>query len=118
MTAPGASGGGSPDAPCRLDPCSAKLYVGDELEKWRSTEIFYPRNEVLIANLRVRGRKLRMDGTFGPGGCRSRHVGSGLVAIVKRCGDATPLRVRAVRFKGRRGPLGIRYRAEPELRGD
>ena len=107
-----------PDGPCRIESCTAKLLVDAERAKWRSTETFYPQNEEIRTLLRVRGRKLRFDVSFGPGGCRSRYLGSGLMVVVKVCGDATPVRIRAERFKGRRGNLSISYRAAPAIRGD
>jgi hypothetical protein len=113
-----ATGGGGPDSPCRTDPCKAKLHVAGETAKWRSIETFYPHNETLSTLLKVKGRKLRLDGTFGPGACRARYMGSGLMVVVKICGDATPVRVRATRFKGRRGNLVITYQALPAMRGD
>jgi len=115
--APPAAGGG-PDDPCRAEACTAKLHVADETARWRSIETFYPQNEEVAVTLTVRGRKLRLDDTFGPNECRSRYLGSDLVAIVKACGDVTPLRVRASRFKGKRGNLVIGYQALPAMRGD
>jgi hypothetical protein len=116
--APPAAGGGTPDDPCRQAPCRVRLHVADETARWRSFETFYPQNEEVATTLRVSGRKLRLDETFGPSGCRSRYAGSGLVAIVKACGDVTPLRVRANRFKGKRRDLVIAYQALPAMRGD
>ena len=116
IAAPAAGGG--PDSPCRSAPCRAKLLVDDETSKWRSIETFYPRNEALATVLKVKGRKLRLDDTFGPGHCRARYMGSGLMVLVKICGGATPVRVRADRLKGKRGSLVITYRALPAMRGD
>ena len=113
-----AAGGDGPDSPCRTSPCKARLLVGYERTKWRSVETFYPRNEAVRAQLRVNGRKLRFDGSFGPGGCRWRYLGSGLVVVVKVCGDVTPIRVRADRFKGKRSSLSVAYQAAPAVRGD
>jgi len=118
LAAPAATGGGSPFDPCRQQPCKAKLRIVRDVTKWRSAQTFYPYNEALVSALRVRGRKLRLDGAFGPGGCRSRYIGSGLMAIVKVCGNVTPLRVRIARLKGRKAKLVVTYRAVPLMRGD
>jgi hypothetical protein len=116
-TAPAATGGGPYD-PCRQQPCKATLRIAADLTKWRSAETFYPRNEGLVTVLRVEGRKLRLDGVFGPGGCRSRYLGSGLMAIVKACDGVTPLRLRVTRLKGKRAKLVVHYQAVPAMRGD
>jgi hypothetical protein len=113
---PASSGG--PDDPCRQEPCRAKLRIRSDVTKWFSAQTFYPRNEALVAVLRVEGRKLAFDEAFGPGACRSRYVGSGLMVIVKACGDVTPLRVRATRLKGPNRRLNVSYQAIPAIRGD
>jgi hypothetical protein len=113
--APGAAG---PGAPCRAVACQVEMTVGLDQMKWRSIEIFYPRNEDLEATLSSRGSALRPVETWGPNGCRSAYRGGGIVAVVKACGDATPFRVRAYRTKRTRVSLVVTYRASPSLGGD
>ena len=93
IAAPAALGGADPAAPCRATACKAEMKVGADELKWRSIENFYPQNEELAATLTARGRNLRVLETWGPEGCRSAYRGSGIVAVVKACGEETPLRV-------------------------
>ncbi len=117
IAAPAALGGADPTAPCRTTACKAEMKVGADELKWRSIENFYPQNEELAATLTARGRKLRVLETWGPDGCRSAYRGSGVVAVVKACGEETPLRIRAYRMKRKRVKLVVSYRATPVMAG-
>jgi hypothetical protein len=117
IATPAALGGADPAAPCRATACWAEMKVGEDELKWRSIENFYPHNEELAATLTARGRNLRVLETWGPEGCRSAYRGSGIVAVVKACGEETPLRIRAYRMKRKRVKLVVSYKATPVMGG-
>ena len=102
-------------ASCRADRCEARLRVGSDETKWRSIETFYPNNERIVAALKAKGRRLELVEAWGPKRCRRAYHGAGIVAVVKACGEATPLRVRAYRIKRKRIKLYVGYRAEQVL---
>jgi hypothetical protein len=111
-------GGADPSAPCRPTACEAEMKVGLDELKWRSIETFYPANEDLTATLTARGKTLRAVETWGPDDCRTAYRGSGTIAVVKACGDATPLRLHAYRVKKRkRIELVVSYQAAPTMMG-
>lgn len=103
-------GSGSMPVDCREVTCSATFDVGKTARKWASPEAFYPNNEQVFAALATARGPLTLLRTYGAEMCRHRFFGGGISALVKACGDMTPVRVRAVQLK--RGA-----RARPRFRG-